>query len=246
MLSFFKKNDPAVHALPFQKLKVDMHAHWLPGIDDGAATLEESMELLRKLQNLGYTKLIATPHIYQELYPNSPETILPALEQVRQEAQNQNIPLQLEAAAEYFLDEHFEDLLDKDQILSFSNKRVLIEMSFLAPYPNLHQTVYKLRRKGYKPVLAHPERYLYLAKNIEEFEKIQSYGCELQVNLLSLAGYYGKAEKKLALNMLEADLVDFLGTDLHNAKHHEALAKLGQDRQFHLLLERYAFRNHLL
>jgi len=245
LFSFFKKS-PQLDTSGFSALRTDMHSHLLPGIDDGAATMEDSLALIRSMKAMGYQRLITTPHIYQEHYPNTPEIILGKLAEVKAAVIAEGIDMQLEAAAEYYLDDHFEEQLNNNNLLTFAGKKVLIEMSFFAPNPKLHHIIYTMRLKGYRPVLAHPERYLYYASDIEEFEKIQSYGCELQVNLLSLANYYGKSEKRLALKLLEADLVDYLGTDLHHYKHAEKLQSLSTERSFQQLMGRYSFRNHLL
>ena len=231
---FFSKPPP----INFAAIGTDMHAHLLPGIDDGPQTMQESLALIRNLQNLGYTKLIATPHIYTDYYPNTTEIILAKLKEV-QEAMASDGP-ELEASAEYFLDESFEQLLEQDDLLPLPDRYLLFEMSFFAPYPGVNEVIYKLRMKEYKPVLAHPERYNYYhgSRGFDALETLWQKGCRLQVNLLSLEGAYGGSVKKQALKLLEAGMVDFLGTDAHNMKHVEALRKMRGD-----ILENYAFLN---
>jgi tyrosine-protein phosphatase YwqE len=219
---FFQK--PPVN---FAALGTDMHAHLLPGIDDGPKTMAESLQLIRNLANLGYTKLIATPHVYKAYYPNTTATILETLNAVRQAMQEDDLHIPLEAAAEYFLDEHFETLLETGDLLPLPGRFLLFEMSFFAPYPGVDDVVYKLRLNDYKPVLAHPERYnYYLGRGFDALETLWQHGCRLQLNLLSLDGAYGPVVKKQAFKLLDAGMVDFLGTDAHHMKHVEALRKM--------------------
>ena len=141
-----------------EKLGTDLHVHVLPGIDDGSPDLETSLQLLHTMKELGYHRLIATPHIYQEFYPNTSAVILEKLDLVQQSAIREGIEIELLAAAEYFLDEYFEQRLLDDDLLSLPGGYVLVEMSFFAPYPSLRQILFDLQLKGFKPILAHPER----------------------------------------------------------------------------------------
>ena len=244
MFSFLKKN-PSPPATPadYGALQVDMHSHLLPGIDDGSPDMDTTLQLIRRLQAMGYRKLITTPHIYWDYYRNTPAIIHEQLALVRQALAAEGLDVELDAAAEYFLDEHFEQELQDGTLLTLPGRHVLVEMSFFAPYPNLHQTLFNLRSAGYRPILAHPERYLYLAGDFGQFDRIRSYGCALQVNILSLSGHYGKPVKNLALQLLEHNLVDFLGTDLHHARHADTLDKLRQESFFKRILEKHTFKN---
>jgi len=238
---FHKKPAPAAH---FGFLGVDMHSHILPGIDDGAPDMETSMQLIRGLQDMGFRKLIATPHIYKELYPNTVQTIRNALALVHTSVKEAGIDVEIDAAAEYFLDEHFEELLARDELLTLPDRHILIEMSFMAPYPKLNEIVFQLCTKGYKPILAHPERYLYYADHPEQFERIRDFGCKLQVNTLSLSGYYGKPSQKLAQRLIEAGLISFLGTDLHHHRHHENLKAALRDARLVRMMEQIPTQNN--
>lgn len=220
-----------------------MHAHLLPGIDDGAQTMEDTLRLVQDLKALGYHHLIATPHIFKEHYPNTSTIVRQKLAEVRAALAAANVDITLEAAAEYYLDEHFEDLLEQGDLLTFGNKHLLVEMSFYAPYPRLHEVVFALRTKGYRPILAHPERYGYYAAQFDQFEQIKNYGCELQVNLLSLSGYYGKSTKTLAHKLLDAGLVDYIGTDMHHAQHATAAKAFVQRDEWHKILSKHRFKN---
>lgn len=200
-----------------------MHAHWLPGIDDGAPDLETSLALIQGLQALGYQKLIATPHVMSGMYPNSRDVILQKLEEVQifcQKSNHKTPPLAV--AAEYFLDDEFVALMHKEPLLTLPGGYVLIEMALFQEYPGLHAVLFELQMKGYKPVMAHPERYLYY-RTLEDFQRLRDMGCLLQVNLLSLSGYYNPSAKTDARLLISHGLVEFLGTDLHHQRHLENL-----------------------
>src|SRR5579885_3292051 len=157
MFSLFKKNELVKPDLSF--LAADMHSHLLPGIDDGVQTIEESVAFIKELESLGYKHLICTPHIISDIYPNSPETILPKLELVKKAVKENNINITIDAAAEYMVDIEMERLIiDGKQLLTFGKEKnlILIEMSFVGPSPNIDQVIFQLRLKGLQPVLAHP------------------------------------------------------------------------------------------
>jgi len=239
LFHWFKEKNPLPAFADLSWLGADMHSHLLPGIDDGSPDMETSLQLIRALREMGYQRLITTPHIYWEHYPNTPEIITNKLAEVRAALLAADIPVQLDAAAEYFLDEHFETQLAAETLLTLPERHVLVEMSFLGPYPKLHATMFQMRSSGYRPILAHPERYLYYASDLGQFEQIRDYGCALQVNLLSLSGYYGKPEKSLGLKLLEKGWVDFLGTDLHHSRHATHLQANELDR----ILDGHVFKN---
>ncbi|QIX61157.1 capsular biosynthesis protein [Hymenobacter sp. BT18] len=218
---------PAAAAASFAALGTDMHSHLLPGLDDGAETVEHSVELLRRLRALGYRKLIMTPHVMGDFYRNTPEGIRGALSQLQQAAQAAGITdVQLECGAEYYLDEWFLRRLENgDELLSFGGARkyLLIETSYLNEPFNLAQVIFELKSAGYQPVLAHPERYTYLYSKFEELPRLRESGVLLQVNLNSLSGYYSAGAKRVAEKLIDAGLVDMLGTDAHHLKHLDTL-----------------------
>ncbi len=219
MFSIFKRKYPA-KAIDFSALSTDMHSHLLPGIDDGAQNPQQSIILKKGLEDLGFRQFITTPHIYWDLYKNTDATIDNALNLLQEEAKHQN----LQAAAEYFMDDYFNELLDNGQPLrTLGGKRVLVEFSFVAPPMDLSDLIFKLQIKGYEPVLAHPERYSYFMANKSVFEKFKSMGCLFQINLLSLTGYYGKTPLELSHYLISKNYIDFAGTDLHHLQHLEAL-----------------------
>jgi len=226
--------------------QVDMHAHLLPGIDDGAATMEDSLAMIEGMYGLGYRHLIATPHIYQEFYPNTTAIIQEKLQLLRQALTRKGLHIRLDAAAEYFLDDHFDMLLHQDDIMVLPGGYVLIEMSFVAEHPNFRQTLFDLQMKGYKPILAHPERYPYLNQNILALENLVDGGCRLQLNLLSLLGQYGKGPQLAAERLLKHKLISMVGTDVHNIQHVDLLAQLHKSSAIRRLLKDYDFENSKL
>ncbi|UYZ62812.1 tyrosine-protein phosphatase [Hymenobacter weizhouensis] len=206
-------------------LGTDMHSHLLPGLDDGAETMEQAVELVRSMQALGYHKLVLTPHVMGDFYRNTPEGIGAALHQLQQAAQTAGITgVTLESAAEYYLDEWFgQKLADGEPLLSFGGARrcVLVETSYINEPFNFQQTIFELQAAGYQPVLAHPERYTYLYGRFEELEKIRETGVWLQLNLNSLTGYYSTGARRVAEKLIDAGLVDLVGSDAHHLKHLE-------------------------
>ena len=215
--------EPALAAATLAGLGADMHSHLLPGLDDGAETVEHSVELLRAMRALGYRKLIMTPHIMGDFYKNTPEGIRAALHTLRQAAAAAGITdVTLECAAEYYLDEWFGPRLDRnDELLSFGGEKryLLFETSYINEPFNLAETVFRLRSMGYQPVLAHPERYTYCYGRFDELVRMRESGVLFQLNLNSLSGYYSAGAKKTAERLIDGGLVDMVGTDAHNLKH---------------------------
>lgn len=244
MFSFFSKKNTYENAFDF--LKTDMHSHLIPGVDDGCASLSDSIALLNGLAELGFEKVITTPHIYQGFYENDKSTLeAPFLEALGQIGTS--IPmLDFSYAAEYFADEFFEKKIEQEELLSFSDNYVLVEISFVAYSQRIEHIIFDLLTKGYKPILAHPERYLYLQKSFETFRKLKQLGCELQVNINSFAGYYGSGSKDLANKLLDEKLVSFLGTDMHHERHLNFLREMGNDKKLMKKLQAYEWKNPLL
>lgn len=238
MFNFFKKSGKAV-VPDLSFIGTDMHSHLLPGIDDGLQELEETVRFIQDLQKLGYSKLICTPHILSDLYPNSRETILPKLEMVRAALAEANVDIKIEAAAEYMIDHEFTELIahsKKEDLLTIDGDYILVEMSFLAPTPNFDKIIFDLRMLGLQPILAHPERYGYYHNQFAQYEHFKELGCKLQVNLLSLSGGYGSPVKKTAEKLFKNQMADFLGTDMHHDKQLAMLKELATKKEFYELV----------
>lgn len=217
MFNFFKKNTATVTSLP---VTVDMHSHILPGIDDGSPDVDTSVMLVKGIYDLGIRKCIATPHIIGDLYRNNDETIEAALSKLQKACETAALPMQLSAAAEYMLDDYFMELLQQKKILRTLHKNILLtEIPYTSEPVNLQEMVFHIITSGYQPVLAHPERYFYFHQNYKGYKKLKELGFMLQVNLLSLTGYYGKDAARAAKYLLDEELIDLVGTDLHHHRH---------------------------
>jgi protein-tyrosine phosphatase len=241
------KSKPKGEKFDFSLLKTDMHSHILPGIDDGADSIETSLELIRGMKDLGYQKLIATPHIMWDMYKNTPEIINEKLGLVKNAVQAEGLNMKIEAAAEYFLDEHVEDLLrDKEPMLTISENKVLVEFSMAFPSMNIKGILFEMQIQGYQPVIAHPERYIYLQADKGFYNELKDIGCIFQLNLLALGGYYGKGVFELAQYLLKNDFYSLAGTDLHHPIHLEAFRELYISAPVQKLLEKTRFINSQL
>lgn len=208
-----------------EKIQVDIHSHLIPALDDGAQNLEESITLIRGLIQLGYKKIITTPHIQFSQYTNSIETIRPAYEQLINALHIYNINIPIEFAAEYMLDEGFSKHL-KQGLLSFSKHQyVLIETSHYIKPDRFREIIFDIQMKGYKPVFAHPERYSYLWNNKDDYFQLKDLGLYFQLNLNSLTGYYTEKPLSIGKFLLKNQLIDFVGSDTHHERHIQMLHK---------------------
>jgi tyrosine-protein phosphatase YwqE len=216
---------PRLQLQDYSVFKADMHSHLIPGIDDGARTIEDSIALIKELRALGFSKLITTPHIMSDFYRNTPEIILEGLEKVKERIKAENIDVTIEAAAEYYLDSAFAQKLQKEKILSFGKKFLLFEISYINYPENFKEIVFDIQTQGYTPVLAHPERYPFWYNDFNEYFNIRNMGMLIQINVNSLSGYYGPQSKAIAEKLVDNNLVDLIGTDCHNMKHIAALKK---------------------
>lgn len=214
-----QKKDPRL-PLDFENpVKVDFHSHYLPGLDDGCKETEESLAILRKLQDKGYRKAVTTPHVMGDFYKNTPEMILEALEKLRAAMRAEGLTIELDAAAEYYVDEWFDKKIQNRNLLTFGDQYVLIETGFMAPPTNLLSAIFNLQTSGYKPVLAHPERYQYFEPGSQIYQQLMESGVLFQLNLLSIIGYYSPQVKKVAEHLVSEGKVNFIGGDTHNMKH---------------------------
>jgi tyrosine-protein phosphatase YwqE len=218
-------------------LRTDVHSHLIPGIDDGSVSLQNSIELIRGLNELGYTRLITTPHIMSDFYRNTPEIILRGLNDVREAISAEGLNVQIDAAAEYYCDHDFELKIGKEKLLTFGDNHLLFELSYLNPSDNFDTVTFKLQLEGYKPVLAHPERYPYWYQSFDKYTQIRDKGVLLQVNIASIAGHYGTVAKRIAERLIENNMVDILGSDMHKTSHIEVYKRALKEPALHRLLE---------
>lgn len=206
---------------------VDIHCHILPGIDDGAANIKESLNLIEKLTQLGVSQFIATPHVMQDFYPNTDETIGNAFQILLEAiAASKLSNIIINPAAEYMMDEHFTEHVLNKNLFTLKKNLVLVEMSYYQAPINLVEIIWKIKEHGYTPILAHPERYSYYHNNKEQYNTLKQLGCYFQLNLLSLSNHYGSSVQKMAQYLIDENLIDFVGTDTHNVTHIEKLTNL--------------------
>jgi len=206
-------------------ISTDMHSHLIPGIDDGSKSIEESLELVKALYNIGYRKLVTTPHIYTEIFKNTPDIILQGLEKLKVALHEANIPVKIEAAAEYMYDDTLTKKFKAGELLSFGKKYVLIELSSFITPVNLFQLLFDMKIDGYLPILAHPERYAYWHDDFENYINLKDREILFQVNLPSLSGYYSPQVRMMAEKLIENNMVEFVGTDIHNMEYFEQIEK---------------------
>ncbi len=226
IFSFLKKKEVELAILDCIEIETDIHAHWLPGIDDGAKNVEDSIEIISYLTSLGFKNLVATPHVMSDFYNNSTDTILQKLQLVKDAVAKTNIDVQLFAAAEYNLDEEFVKRIAEKDLLTLPNTNiVLFELSYINPPNNLKVVVKDLFVKGYQPLLAHPERYPFYAADLSTYEELKNMGVQFQINLMSLAGHYGPQAKFIAKYLMDKNWVDFVGTDIHKKAHSTSIEK---------------------
>lgn len=202
--------------LPVMRLKIDIHSHVLPGIDDGSRDISESMYMLRAFEMQGYTKVITTPHVHSERYMNDTENIRNAYEQVMEAKEKENINIELDYAAEYFADRHLLKLIETGDVLTFGANYVLCEFSFHMPPVGAERVADALRANGYQPVLAHPERYEYWHGNKNMFERLRNMGYLFQSNMHAAEGFYGQIPKRNIELIAAEGWIEFLGTDAHS------------------------------
>ena len=240
MFSFFKKRKLVTD---ISWLGVDIHSHILPGIDDGAKDVEQSLGYVTQLQALGFEKLFFTPHIFSELYPNTPETIKPALKLVQDGLSAVRNTIPVGAAAEHMVDYNF---IVHPDLLCLPNKHILIEMSYLSETPNIEKVVFDLQISGYTVVLAHPERYNFYHKTVDRYHRLRDMGCLFQLNLLAVTGYYGREVKQASDYLLKNKLYDLAATDLHHDKHLSLLTRAVRNGELFNLIGQYEFKNRAL
>ena len=215
MLSFFSKS---IYLVDLIGGITDFHNHILPGIDDGAKNVEESLALISGFKNLGIQNFVCTPHVMGDYYPNTPETIESALKELKSECD-----AELSASAEYMMDQTFLEIIDQKQVLPLVKNNVLVEMSYFQAPINLHEILFRLQNNAFSPILAHPERYAYFHRNFATYVDLKERGCKFQLNMLSLSGHYGAGIQKIAFNLLEKGLLDYISSDTHRIDHIEKL-----------------------
>jgi tyrosine-protein phosphatase YwqE len=219
----FGKKEPVMGPADLSVLGADIHSHFIPGIDDGSQSLAQSMELLEAMHALGYRKVITTPHSMADGYRNPTEVILGGLEKLRAEVARVGLDIRVEAAAEYYLDHELERKVAAGDVLTFGNKLLLFELPFISEPNMLLQVIFQMQTQGYRPVLAHPERYAFWYTDFSKYERMKERGVLFQLNLVALSGAYGPQARQIAERLIDAGAYELLGSDCHNMNHVEAI-----------------------
>ncbi|NAY91212.1 histidinol phosphatase [Muricauda sp. JGD-17] len=205
---------------------VDIHNHVLPGIDDGAKTVDESLELVNGFAEFGLKTMICTPHIMHNYYDNTPETITQAHKKLITELSAHDVEIEVDFAAEHMIDDNFETILESEAVMPLKKEYLLIEMSYLQPSFNFDMAIDKIAKQGYFPILAHPERYTYYHNQHRVYSEFKSRGILFQMNLLSLGEFYGKKVKATAEKLLKDGVIEYVGTDVHNIRQLASLKEM--------------------
>lgn len=246
-MSFFKKifskKEQLLDPADLSVLKTDVHSHFIPGIDDGAKTIDDSLELLEAMQNFGFQKVITTPHVMSDYYKNTPEIILSGLDQVRNAAQKKGLTIKIEAAAEYYLDFDLEEKIKSKNLLTFGDQYVLFELPFVGEPQNLNRAVFEMQMAGYKPVLAHVERYAFWHQDFDKIQSLFDKGVILQLNMNSLSGHYSIPTKKMAEKLVQLNMIGLLGSDCHNMNHIALMNQSSRSPFLHTLLKKQNLLN---
>lgn len=220
MIGLFKSTPTLINCIPTGY--VDLHSHILPDIDDGAKTLDQTLQMLQFFKNLGVKRMCTTPHTSKYIWDNTSEIIQSKLKLVRETYSDLCEGLELTAASEYLIDDAFLDRVERKELLCINDNMVLVEFSYYNAPINMMQVFFEMQLQGYQPVLAHPERYTYLHQSLEVFEQIKKQGVILQMNLLSAVGYYGERVTQAADALLKKGLIDITSSDVHHNQHIKA------------------------
>lgn len=234
--NIFKKKKKLLEPADLSVLKADMHSHLIPGIDDGAETIDDSINMIRELHAMGFSKIITTPHIMSDFYKNTPEIILGGLEKVKERVKEEGIPVELEAAAEYYLDFDFEAKLKAKEVLTFGDNYLLVEVSYFNAPEGMERVVFEALSNGYKPILAHIERYPFWYGQWDKYERFKELGILFQLNTMSLGGHYGGGAKKVGEELIDKGMIEFIGTDMHNMSHVESMKRAIREEHLHKVL----------
>lgn len=243
MLNWFREKSIAQErVLPF----IDIHSHLLPKLDDGVQTFEDSEAIILQFQKLGYQKLITTPHVMSDFFKNSNEDILGRCNELKSWLAAKNIKMEIQASAEYYLDEELFRKVENDRpMLTFGDKFLLFETNFMTEPLNLKEFIFMATIKGYKLVLAHPERYQYIQNNFSKAEDLLNRGVYFQLNISSISGYYSKGAQTIAHKLIEKGWVHLVGSDCHNLQQIQLLEETRNAKYFQKVISLPLLNNSL-
>jgi protein-tyrosine phosphatase len=240
VFSFFSKKTKSKAV----SLLTDIHSHLLPGLDDGVKDFDEALLLIKRLRDAGYKKLVTTPHIMSDTYRNDPVMIQNKLKELILFLAENKIDIKIEAAAEYYLDTWLiNEVTESRRLLTFGDNYLLFEMNYMTEPYQLKDFIFKVITQGYKPVLAHPERYQFMT--LEKAEDLHHRGVLLQVNILSFIDHYSKPVRMFANQLVERGWVNFLGSDCHSLRHAKLLEVALKNKYFKKALALPLLNNQL-
>lgn len=233
MFSLFAKREAKSNPL-----LTDIHSHLLPGLDDGVKSFEEAIRIIRQFKELGYVKAVTTPHVMSDAYRNEPQQILSQLHLLRESLRAESVDFEIEACAEYYLDELLVQKLNQgERLLTFGNNYLLFETNFLTEPYQLKDFIFNASTQGYRLILAHPERYQYLVSDFSKVEDLRNRNVLFQINIPSIVGAYSKPIQKLAFQLINKGWVEFLGSDCHNQFHVDMMKDARRNKYFRKALD---------
>lgn len=232
----FSKKKELLPPADLSVLKTDIHSHFIPHLDDGSQSSKETFELLENMIAFGYKKVITTPHVMMDYYKNTPEIIKSGLDKLREKVQKEGLNIEIAAAAEYYCDDFFVEFIANKNLLTFGDNYILFELPFTSEPRMMKDCIFNMQMAGYKPVLAHPERYSFWYNDFDKYLDLIDRGVLLQLNINSLSGYYPPETKKMAEKLVEHDMISLLGSDCHNMNHIGLMKAAVQEPALHKVL----------
>lgn len=229
MFNFFNRKKQEDVKLPYH---TDVHSHILPGVDHGSQSVEQSLEMLQAELDMGIDRVMCTSHVTAETFENTIESLTEAGNTLKAAVEAAGLPVEIHASAEYRLDEYWNQEYAAGHVLPMPGNYVLVENSFIQELIEIDDMMFDLQVKGYKPILAHPERYPYYYHRHERYKKLHSGGVKFQVNILSLAGYFGSGAREAAQWLISNNLVDMLGSDMHHMDHAKVIKEYLQSKDW--------------
>ena len=197
----------------------DIHCHILPGVDHGSRSIEDSLDMLQAEMEMGINRVILTSHVTAVAFENTRESLMDAFLKLQDAVTDAGLDIQLFLSAEYRMDEYFDKEYAADHLIPMPGNHILLENSFQQELMNLDDLLFDMQVKGYKTILAHPERYPYYSRRRKRYEQLHNAGAKFQVNILSFTGYFGEEARESALWFVRNGMIDYLGSDMHNVKH---------------------------
>ncbi len=235
MFNLFKKNKESAKLF----YHTDVHSHVLPGVDHGSQDLGMSLQMLRAEIDMGITHVMCTSHVTAETFENTPESLTAAYEVLKKAVKEEGLTIEIYLSAEYRIDEYWTREYEAGHLLPMPGKRILLENSFRQELIGIDQMLFDLQVKGYRPILAHPERYPYYYERKERYKSLHSASVKFQVNLLSLEGFFGRHARETALWLIQNNLCDMFGSDMHDMDYANAIKSYIGSREWRKLCDKY-------